>query len=147
MDRALLARANPLSRHDRGKENRTVRVVTENPNRFLPQLWREVDQIVDRDALLIVRKRTAVAVERNRLRRGIPLTGRIAFGNGTLFDGPHRLTVRSIEHIQERLLRWLRERLDAAAIYGDVGKDRRTRKVVIPHSVMHALEMPQTFPG
>jgi hypothetical protein len=54
---------------------------------------------------------------------------------------------RPIEHVDERLLRDLRDYPDAPTIDRDVRENRRCREVVVPDAVMDGLEMPDTLPG
>ena len=55
--------------------------------------------------------------------------------------------VVAVEHIQERLLGGLRQRLDGAAVDGDVHEHRRARDIHIPDAVMHQLVMPLANAG
>ena len=73
--------------------------------------------------------------------------GTSPFGDRTLFDRPHRLSGDAIEHVEQRLLRRLRERLDRAAVDGDVDQDRRARDVQVPDAVVHELVVPLALAG
>ena len=80
-----------------------------------------------------------------RLRRRVPLAGRVAPGDRSLLHRPDRLAGYAIEDVEECLLGRLGERLDRLPVHGDVGQDWRGRNVHVPQSVVHQLEMPQTF--
>ena len=95
------------------------------------------------DALPIERRRPG----RERLRRRQFLARNIRRRNRPLLDRPDRLAGHAIEHVQESLLARLRDRLDAAAVDGDVEQRRRAREVVVPHAVMHRLEVPDALSG
>ena len=68
-------------------------------------------------------------------------------GTGRSSIGHTGLPVARSKHVGERLLAHLRERLDAAAVDGDVEQRRRGGQVVVPHAVMHGLEVPDALPG
>ena len=132
-----------LPSSDRRRVERSVLVVADDLQRLGLQLRREVDEVLVGHALLIEGGRLA----RDRLRRRIPLAGHVALRHRPLLDRPHRLAVGAIEHVDERLLRHLRQRLDAAAVHGDVGEHRRGRQVVVPQAVMDDLEVPDALAG
>ena len=73
--------------------------------------------------------------------------GTSPFATGPLVDRPDRLTVGAIEHVEQRLLRRLGDRLDGAAVDGDVGEDRRRRHVEVPDPMVHELVMPLALAG
>ena len=95
------------------------------------------------DALLVERRRLG----RKRLRRRIPLAGHVALRHGALLDRPHRLARLAVQHVDEGLLRHLREGFDTATVDRDVGEHRRRRQVVVPDAVMQRLEVPHAFAG
>ena len=100
-------------------------------------------RVVDGDALEIERRR----LRRKRLRRGVPLSGHVARRHRPLFYGPDRLAGHPVEHIGERLLARLGDRLDLASVDGDVDQIACRRKVVVPEPVMDRLEMPDALAG
>ena len=97
--------------------------------------------------LQIVLKDFAARVERERLRRRVPLAGHVALLDRPLFDRPDRLSGHAIEDEEERLLGRLRQRLDRLAVDGDVREDRRARDVVVPDPVVHRLIVPLPLTG
>src|SRR5207245_10155563 len=110
---------------------------------FGPELRREVDQIVDRKTLKIVRGRPG----RKRLRRRVPLSGHVTLWNRSLLDRPHRLTGDAIEHVQPGLLGRLCDGLDRLSVDDDVRENRGRRDIVVPDPVMHELVMPLALAG
>src|SRR5207245_9434734 len=60
---------------------------------------------------------------------------------------PHRLASDAIEHVDERLLGYLRHRLDRLSADRDVDQGWRRRGVVIPQAVMHELVVPDLLAG
>ena len=107
------------------------------------KLRREVDQVVLADALAIERRR----LRRKRLGRRRPFAGHVRFRHRALLDRPHFFPGHPIEDVGERLLRYLRQRLDLAAVHRDVDELRRGRKVVVPQPVMDGLEVPHPLAG
>src|SRR2546427_2822108 len=105
---------------------------------FGPELRREVDQIVDRKTLKVVRGRPG----RKRLRRRVPLSRHVTLRNGSLLDRPHRLTGDAIEDVQPRLLGRLCDSLDWLSVDDDVRENRGRGDIVVPDPVMHELVMP-----
>ena len=94
----------------------------------------------------------ALPIERRRpggegLRRTGLLAGHGRLRHRPLFDRPDRLAGFAIEDEQERLLGWLRQRLDAAAVQRHVEQDRRARQVVVPEAVMDRLVVPLPLAG
>src|SRR5207247_9487445 len=67
--------------------------------------------------------------------------------HGAFLDGPDRCARHPVEHITEALLGDLGHRLDALPIDRDIDKIRRGWDVVIPHAVMHHLEVPDSGAG
>ena len=110
---------------------------------FGAELRREVDQIVDRHARALVRRRLG----RERLRRRIPLARHVAFRNRALLDRPDRLPGDAIEHVQHALLRRLRDGFHRAAVDRDVGENRRAGNVHVPDAVVDELVVPLPFAG
>ncbi len=140
--------------HDHERADRPVRVVRhgrrvdradpmlgDDALGFGAQLGREVDEVVDRDALM------AVTRSSDRLRRRVPLAGHGALRHGRLLDRPDRLAGLAIQHEQQALLRRLRERLDRLAVLDRVDEDRRRRDVVVPQRMMRRLEVPAALAG
>src|SRR5262249_49997040 len=62
-------------------------------------------------------------------------------------DGPDRRARDTVEHITESLLGDLGHRLNALPINRDIDKIRCGWEVVIPHAVMHHLEVPDSCAG
>ena len=60
----------------------------------------------------------------------------------TLLNWPHRLARHPVEHVREAVLGNLRHRVDLASIYRYCHKVRRCGQVVVPHAVVHRLEVP-----
>src|SRR5262249_42141259 len=114
---------------------------------FSPKRWREVDEIIVYETVVIVRKYVSMCVERERLRRGVPLAGHVALFDRAFFDRPDRLASDSIERIHHRLFGRLHERFDRSSVDGDVRKNWRARDVVIPDAVMLQLKVPLALPG
>ena len=79
---------------------------------FGAELGGEVDQVVAREAIAIVLEQVAVRIEREGLRRRVPLSRHVALFDRPLFDRPDRFSGHPIEDEEERLLGRLRERLD-----------------------------------
>src|SRR6516225_7860086 len=96
--------------------------------RLLAHLRREVDQVIDGDAIAGVGWR----LRGEGLRRRIPLARRVAFLHRAFLDRPDRLAGDAIEYIKEALLTGLSDYLHGLALDGDVGQDRRRRDVHIP---------------
>ena len=111
--------------------------------RFGAQFRSEVDQIIDRRSLAIVRRRLG----RERLSRAGLFARHRRLFHRPLGDRPDGLAIRSIEHIKERLLRRLREGLDRSAVDGNVHKHRRAGNIQVPDAVMHQLVMPLPLAG
>src|SRR5687768_7192875 len=79
--------------------------------------------------------------ERLRWRRG--LTGYLALGYPTFFDGPERLSGLPLEHIKKSGFAGLRDDVDGLAVVLHRQQLRRGRIVVVPQIMMDDLEMPQ----
>ena len=122
---------------------RTDLVARRQLHRLGLQLGRKIDEIVERDALPIERRRLGD----EGLGRRIPLAGNVALLDRALFDGPHRLARDAIEGIDPSLLGRLRKRLDGAAVDRDVDQDRCTGNVHIPDAVVHQLVVPLALAG
>ena len=112
--------------------------------RLRPQLRREVDQIVGHLERVA---RIGRRLGRERLRRARLLAGHVGLRHRPLLDRPHRLAGHAIEDEQERLLAGDGDRLDRAAVDGDVGQNRRRRHVVVPERMVHELEVPLPLAG
>ena len=110
---------------------------------FPAQLGGEINQIADGDPLLRERRRLGG----KRLGGRVPLSGHITRCHRTLLDRPDRLAGHAVEHVGEALLADDRDRLDVAAVHGDVDQVRRRREVVVPDPVMHRLKVPDAFAG
>ena len=82
-----------------------------------------------------------------RLRGGGALAGHRRRRDRTLLDGPDRLAGRPVEDEREPLLGDLRDRLDRPPVDGDVDQVRRRRQVVVPHRMVHELEVPDALAG
>ena len=100
-------------------------------------------RFVDGDALIVESRRLG----RKRLRGRIPLAGHVAFGHGTLLDGPDGRAGFAVEDVKEALLGRLRYGLDGAPVDGDVGEDRRAGDIHIPQTVMNELVVPLALAG
>src|SRR5258705_7192014 len=86
-------------------------------------------------------------LQRERLRRRIPLARNIALRDRTLLDAEYRLPVRAIEDEHVAALADRRERRDRPASLSDVDQARRGREIDVPDVVMHGLEVPSVLPG
>ena len=114
-----------------------------NGLRTLAKRGREIDQIVDGDAITAVSRR----LRGNRLRRGVPLAGHVADFDGPLWDGPNGFSGHAIENVEEALLAGLRHGLHWLTIHCDVCKNGRGGDVHVPQRVVHQLEVPLAFAG
>ena len=103
----------------------------------------EVDEVVDADALPVERRR----LRRERLGGRGHLAGHVRLRHRPLLDGPHRLAGGAVEHVEERLLARLRDRLDLTPVDGDVDEDGGVGEVEVPHVVVDGLEVPRAFSG
>ncbi len=111
----------------------------DRPDRHLPYLRREVDQVVDGHTLVVERCRLCG----KRLRGPRNLALDVGVGrNRTLFDGPDRLAGGPIEDEDEALLGDLRDRLDGSPVHDDVDEVGRGGQVVVPEPVVDDLEVP-----
>ena len=99
---------------------------------FSPQLRREVDQVVGRDALMIVRRRFG----RKRLGRRRFLARHVRLRDGPLFDRKDRVAGDTIEQVQHGLFAHHRDRFHRLAIGGDVDENRRGGDIHVPDRVM-----------
>ena len=118
-------------------------VALDELERFGAQRRREVDQVVNPDSL---------PVERNRLGgEGLGRAGLLArhgrLRHGPFFNRPDRCAGFAIQDEEERLLGWLGQRLDAAAVQRHVEQDGRAREVVVPQAVMDGLVVPLPLAG
>ena len=112
-------------------------------HRLRPQRGREVDQVLEEDAVAVVGGRLG----RNGLGRRVPLAGDVALLDRPLLDRPDGPAGDAVEDVDEALLARLGHRLDRAAVDGDVGQDRRRRDVVVPERMVHELEVPLARSG
>ena len=129
---------------DRGRrEDRTELGPGGDADRLLPELRREVHQVVDRDSLQVEGRRPG----REGLRRRVPLPRHAAGGHGPLLDRPDRFARHAVEDVGEGLLARLRDGLDLAAVDGDVQQVAGGREVVVPQAVVHGLEVPDPLAG
>ena len=108
-----------------------------------PQLGSEVDQVVLGDALPVERRRLGG----KRLGRRGPFARHDRLRHRTLLDRPDGLAGLAVEHVEERRLAGLHHRPDAPAVDGDVAEGRRAHGVVLPHVVVHHLEVPHPLAG
>ena len=127
----------------RWREERPVDVLAKDVERLLPELGREVDDVVDRHSLLVERRRLG----REGLRRRVRLARHVAARYRPLLDRPYRLTGDTVEDVRERLLADDRDRLDLATVNPDVYEVGSRRKVIIPQPVMNRLEVPDALAG
>ena len=111
--------------------------------RLGPQLVGEVDQVFLERPVGQVERR----LRRIRLRRRGALAGHRRRRYRPLLDGPHRLAGRSIEDEREPLLGDLGDGRDLAPVDGDVDEVGGRRQVVVPHRVVHELEVPNPLAG
>jgi len=81
------------------------------------------------------------------LRWGGSFVGHHRLGNGSLFDGPDRLSRHTIENVAETLLTHLRDSLDGLSVRLDVNQVGCAREVVVPQPVVDHLKMPDAFAG
>ena len=128
------------------RRRRVERADAVRRNRLLgapAQLGREVDQVVDADPLPVERRRPG----RERLGGRGRLAGHVRLRHGPLVDGPHRFAGGAVEHVEERLLAGLRERLDVAPVDGEVDEDGGAGQVEVPDVVVNRLEVPDPLAG
>ena len=128
---------------DRRCEDRPHLVSRDDFQRFSPQLGSEIDQIVDGRAVPIVCRRLG----REWLCRARLFAGDGRLLHRPLFYRPDRLSCDTVEHIQERLFRRLRNGLYGLPIDRDVGKNGRARNIHIPDAMMHELIVPFSLAG
>ncbi len=129
--------------HDGRCEHRADLVLGHERQRLGVQLGCEIDQVVGRHTLTIVRR----GLGRKRLRPRGSFAGHGRRGNGTLFDWPDRFPGHAIEDVKETGLARLHHRLDSFAVDGDLAQRRRTNRVVLPEIVVNHLEVPDPFSG
>ena len=110
---------------------------------LLAQLGREIDQVIFRDALSIERRRPG----RKRLRRPGVLGRDERRRDRPLDDRPHGFASKAIQHIEEAVLVWLHDRLDAPAVDSQIAEDGRPDVVVLPQIVVNHLEVPDAPAG
>src|SRR5262249_50233792 len=110
---------------------------------FSLELRREVDQIVERDALSIVSGRFG----RKWLGGGVPLARDLTLRNRSLLNRPYRGAVRAIEDVEPSLLRRLDDGFDPAAVPRDVRENGCARDVHVPDSVVYELVIPLVLAG
>src|SRR5205823_5500657 len=82
------------------REHRPESVFRDKTFSLLTHLWREVDQVIHRNAIAAVDWRLGG----KRLRRRIPLARRVALLHRTLLNRPHRLSCHSVKYVEETLL-------------------------------------------
>jgi hypothetical protein len=82
-----------------------------------------------------------------RLRWRQALARHIALRHRLFFDRPHGLTGYAIEHKRHRLFSQLRNCFNLFAVDHNVAEDGRGRRIVVPHAVMHDLEVPHSLSG
>ena len=104
---------------------------------------REVDQVLDCDALMIVGGRPG----RERLRRRRLLARDVGLRDRPLLDGKDRLAGHAIEEIEKRLFAHHGDRLDGPTVHREIDQHRRRRDVHVPDRVVHELEMPFATTG
>ena len=107
------------------------------------ELRREVDEVVDGDALPVEGRR----LRGERLRRRGALAGHHRLRHRALLDRPHRLAGLAVEDVEERRLARLHHGLDAPAVDRDLAERRRPYGVVLPDVVVHHLEVPHPLAG
>ena len=132
-----------LARHDRGREHRSQEELVGDLERLLPQFRREVDQIVDRDALEIEGRRPG----RKGLGRCRPLPGHRGLRYRALLDRPDRLARDPVEDVGEGRLGHLGDDLPQPAVDHDVGENGGGGDVPVPDAVMNGLEVPDALAG
>src|SRR5882757_2036875 len=101
-------------------------------------LRREIDQVLVTPALEVER----CGLGRKRLGRRGALTRHRGSRHRTFLDRPHRFSGEAVENVGEGLFGYLRNRLDAFAIDGDVDQIGRGRRIVVPETVMNELIVP-----
>src|SRR5207244_3790635 len=94
-------------------------------------------------ALTIVCRRLG----REWLRRARLLAGHRGLLDRPLINWPNRLSGYAIEDIEKRLLGWLRDSFDGAAIDRYVCQDRRAGNVHVPNTVVNELVVPLSLAG
>ena len=105
-------------------------------------LGRVVDEVVGGASDALVRRRLG----RERLRRRQLLARHLGRRHRTLLEAPDRRAGVAVERVEDRLLRGLEHARYPSATHGHVHGDRRRRRVVVPHVVMHHLVVPDALP-
>ena len=118
-------------------------VVLQQAQALGAQFRREVDQLADRQALHIERRRLAG----DRLGRRVIFARHIANRHRRFGDRPDRLAVGAVQHKREGVLGRLRQRLDGAPAHLHVEQDRGAHQVAVPDVVMHRLVVPALLAG
>ena len=111
--------------------------------RHLPNLRREVHEVVGRDALIVEWR----GFGRKRLGSRRTLTRDVRRRHRPLLDWPHRLSRDSVEGEHKTLLGDLGHRLDRSSVNRDVEKVGRRRQVVVPQAMVDELVVPDTLAG
>ncbi len=123
--------------------NRTEVVVRGDFFPSFAKSWREIDQIIDGNAVAAIGWRFCG----NGLRVGIPLAGDAADFDRFFGNGPDGLASDAIENIKKALLGWLSDGLDRFSVNGDVRKNGRGGNVHVPEWVVDQLEVPLALAG
>ena len=129
--------------HRRRREDRPDLVARRDLQRLGAELRREVDQVLERDALVIVRRR----LRGKRLRRRRFLAGHVGLRHRPLFDREDRLPRDAVEQIQHRLLAHRGDGLDGTAADRQIDEHRRRRDVHVPDRMVDQLEVPLALAG
>ncbi len=143
--RALNGALQPIvvAQHRRGEQGAESKI-RHRLDRHRPNLRGEIDQIVHRHTLVLEGRRLG----RKRLGRRQGLALHVAVGrHRTFLDWPHRVAGRPVEHVGESLFADLRHRLGRPPVGVDVNQGRRGGEVVVPHPVVHRLEVPHALAG
>ena len=71
-----------------------------------------------------------------------PFTRYVGLGHRPFYDRPHRFTGDAVKYICKGLLGHLGNGSDLTSIHRNIEEIWRRRNVVVPHAVVHKLEMP-----
>src|SRR5258708_2640029 len=121
-----------------------ILVALDHLDRLLPQLRREVDEVIGE---IVDVPRVAQRFLREGLRRPGLLARHVGLRDGPLDDRPDRLARRAVEDVKPALLGRSRDDLSRAALDRDVGREGGRRHVEMPDRMRGEREVPLGLPG